>query len=507
MFVNRMRPAEVLSEEALETLDRGWRRLVSEIGIEFLHPRALAILERAGQRVEGETVFFDPDFVAEQVALAPSSFTLHARNPARDVTLGGENMVFVPVQGPPFVRRGDVRRVAGIADFEDFCRIAQELDDFDSAGGLPCEPSDIPVESRHLDSVRALLTLTDKPFQGSQVSAVAAADSLALGAMVFGAEMLGTKACMYTNVNANSPLRWDDRMLDALLAYAEAGQAVVLTPFLLMGAMAPVSLPAALAQQLAETLAGIALVQLVRPGCPVVIGGFLSATDMQSGAPSFGGPESVLGIIASGQLARRWSLPWRSGGGALTSSPAVDAQAAYEGTATMTAAFMAGANLVLHTGGWLESGLVASFEKLVVDLDILRTLRGSFTPLEVDEASLAFDAHVEVGHGGHFFGCAHTMERFRDCFHRPLLATTANFEAWEEAGSLDANARAGAIWADIVERAEPPALDDDLRAAIDGFVERRTLELTGRPPEPRPARARPAAPAAGRERRRGRRDR
>jgi len=509
VFVNRMAPAEVLSEEALEILDGGWRRIVREVGIQFLHPQALAILEGAGQRVEGETVYFDPDFVAERVALAPSEFTLHARNPERDVVLGGRNMVFIPVQGPPFVRRGDERRVAGIEDFEDFCRLAQELDDFDSAGGLPCEPSDIPVESRHLDSVRALLTLTDKPFQGSQSSGIAAADSLVLGEIVFGGEMLATKACMYTNVNANSPLRWDDRMLDSLLAYGEAGQAVVLTPFLLMGAMSPVSLPATLAQQLAETLVGIALVQTVRPGCPVVMGGFLSATDMQSGAPSFGGPESLLGILASGQLARRFGLPWRSGGGALTSSPAVDAQAAYEGTATMTAAFMAGANLVLHTGGWLESGLVASFEKLVVDLDILRTLRNTFTPLEVDEASLAFDAHVEVGHGGHFFGAAHTMERFRDCFHRPLLATTQNFEAWEEAGSPDANERAGRIWREIVDRAEPPPLDEEIRDAIDVFVERRTVELTGRAPEPRVLRERAAEPVAagGRDRRRGRRAR
>ena len=506
MFVNRIPPVEVLSEEALAILDGGWRRIVRDVGVQFLHPKALTILARAGQRIEGETVYFDPDFVAERVALAPAEFTLHARNPERDVVLGGNHMVFIPVQGPPFVRRGDVRRVAGIEDFEDFCRLAQELDDFDSAGGLPCEPSDIPVESRHLDSVRALLTLTDKPFQGSQSSGIAAADSLVLGEIVFGGELLATEACMYTNVNANSPLRWDDRMLDSLLTYGEAGQAVVLTPFLLMGAMSPVSLPATLAQQLAETLVGIALVQTIRPGCPVVMGGFLSATDMQSGAPSFGGPESLLGILASGQLARRFGLPWRSGGGALTSSPAVDAQAAYEGTATMTAAFMAGANLVLHTGGWLESGLVASFEKLVVDLDILRTLRGTFGPIEVDEASLAFDAHLEVGHGGHFFGAAHTMGRFRDCFHRPLLATTQNFEAWEEAGSLDANARAGRIWREVVDRAEPPPLDEDVREGIDAFVERRTVELTGRPPEPRAPRQRApvAAAAAGRGRRRRR---
>ncbi len=508
MFVNRIRPVEVLSEEALETLDRGWRRLVVELGVEFLHPKALALLEHAGQRVEGSTVFFDPDFVAEQVALAPSSFTLQARNPERNVVVGGEGMVFAPVQGPPFARRGDVRRVATIEDFDDICRIAQAVDDLDSAGVLPCEPSDIPLVPRHLECLRSLITLTDKPFLGSSVSTESVQDSLALAELVFGERFhdgVGPSTC--TNVNVNSPLRWDDRMLEGLLAYAEAGQAVVLTPFLLMGAMAPVSLPAALAQQLAETLTGIALAQLVRPGTPVVMGGFLSATDMQSGAPSFGGPESTLGILASGQLARRYGLPWRSGGGALTSSPAVDAQAAYEGTATMTAAFMAGANLIFHAAGWLESGLVASFEKIVVDLDVLATLRRSFTPLEVDEASLAFDAHVEVGHGGHFFGCAHTMERFRDCFHRPLLATTLNVEAWQEAGAKDANTRAGEVWPALVDGAETPPLNEALAAAVDGFIERRTVELTGRPPEPRPERTRRQAVAETRERRRGRRGR
>lgn len=476
MFVNRMPRYEPLSEEALETLDRGWRRLAAEVGVELLHPRALALCEAAGQRVEGERVRFDPDFLLEQAALAPASFTLHARNPDRNVVVGGEHMVFVPVQGPPNIVRAGVRATSTLADFDELCRFAQAVDELDSAGGLPVETNDVPVEIRHLEHVRSLVLLTDKLFQGSQISALAARDSLALGELVFG-ERLEREACMYTNVNVNSPLRWDDRMLDALLVYAEAGQAVVIVPFLLMGAMAPVSVPAALVQQTVEALAGIALAQLVRPGCPVVMGGFLSNVDMQSGAPGFGGPESALGLLCTGQVARRLGLPWRAGGGALTSSPTVDAQAAYEGLTTMTAAFLAGANLVLHTAGWLESGLAASVEKAVVDLELVRVLREEFTPLEVDEDSLALDAHVEVGPGGHFFGAAHTMTRFRDCFYRPLVSTTVGAERWLEEGALDTAARATEVWERILDDYEQPPIDAGVAEAVESFVSRRLAEL------------------------------
>jgi trimethylamine--corrinoid protein Co-methyltransferase len=476
MFVNRQPRYEILSEDALETIDRGWRRLLAEIGIRFEHPEAVALLAAAGQTVEDDVVRFDPDFVREQAARAPAEFVLHARNPDRSVLLGGDHMVFVPVQGPPFVRRGGVRRDATLADFTDLCRLSQTLDELDTPGGLPCEPNDTPLDSRHLDIVRALITTSDKPFQGSQISGVAAADSLALGRIGFG-DLLDRGACMYTNVNVNSPLRYDHRMLEALLTYAPAGQAVVVTPFLLMGAMAPVTIPAALVQQTAEALAGIALVQLIRPGCPVVLGSFLSNTDMKNGSPGFGGPESMLGLLASGQLARRYGLPWRSGGGALTTSPVPDAQAAYEGTNTMLGAFLAGANMVMHTAGWLEGGLVAGFEKLVVDLEIVRTLRAEFTPLDVDETSLAFDAHEEVRHGGHFLAAAHTLTRFRDCFYRPLLSTTSNFERWTRDGAADAAERATAIVDELIERYEPPPLDDEVREEIDVYVERRRREL------------------------------
>ena len=376
------------------------------------------------------------------------------------------------------MREGGDRREATFADFCRFAKLAQVYDDFDTAGNLPCEPNDLPLDSRHLDMQLALLTLTDKPYGGAQVSLDGALDSLAMGRMVFGgAEAIARDPVMYTVVNANSPLLYDSRMLDALLTYAAAGQPVVVTPFLLMGAMSPVSIPAALVQQTAEALAGVALTQLVRPGTPVILGSFLSHTDMQSGSPGFGGPESAIGLFCSGQIARRLNLPWRSGGGSLTSSQLPDAQAAYEGLNTMLPAFLAGANFVIHTAGWLESGLVSCYEKFVVDLEIVRTLREEFTPLEVDEASLAYGAHQEVGHGGHFLGAEHTLERFRDCFYRPLLSSTENFERWKRNGGADSAERATAVWHGALERYEEPPMDAALKAELVEYVTRRRTEL------------------------------
>ncbi|HJZ09465.1 MAG TPA: trimethylamine methyltransferase family protein, partial [Trebonia sp.] len=273
-----------------------------------------------------------------------------------------------------------------------------------------------------------------------------------------------------------SPLRWDDRMLDAQFEYCAAAQPVVLTPFLLMGAMSPVTIPAALTQQLAEALSGIALAQLIRPGCPVIFGSFLSNIDMQSGSPSFGTPESALGLLCTGQLARHYGLPFRTGGG-LNSSQTPDAQSAYEGLMTLLPTFLAGTNFVMHAAGWLEGGLVSCYEKFIIDIELLRELRVEFTPLEIDEASLAFGAHEEVGHGGHFLGAAHTMERFRECFYRPLLSSTANFERWLKLGGKDTAARAGDIWRAKLDSFQPPPLDDAIRAELDDFVQRRRREL------------------------------
>ncbi len=478
-FVNRMPRYEILSADAMAVLEGGWRRLISEVGVRFDHPEACRLFRAAGQDVDDDGVVrFDPDFVLEQVALAPESFAVRARNPARSLHFGGDHMVFSNVAGPPFVLDGEARREGTHADFERFLMLGHVFDELDSHGGWPCEIDDRPIDSRHLDGARAAWLLSDKPPLGTVFAGEKAEDGMALAAIVFGGrDELERGPVLHGVANVNSPLRYDIAMTDVLLAYTRANQAIVVTPFLLMGAMAPVSVPAALVQQTVEALAGIALAQLVRPGAPVMLGSFLSHTDMQSGSPGFGGPESALGLLCSGQIARRFGLPWRAGGGGLTSSQRADAQAAYEAFNTMLPAFLAGANLVLHATGWLESGLTAGYEKFMIDVEILRVLRAEFTPLLVDEASLAFDAHLEVGHAGHFLGAAHTLERFRECFYRPLLSSTASYERWRRDGSLDTTARAAGLWRAALERYEQPPFDDAIRAEMDEFIERRKREL------------------------------
>ena len=475
MFVNTMPRYEILSEDAMETLDRGWRRIVTELGIEFLLPEAVELFRAAGQTVEGDNlVKLDPDFVLEQVAKAPREFELVARNPERSVHIGGDHMVFSAVYGPPFVREGDVRRDATMADFENFVRLSQSFPELDSPGGTIVEPNDTPLDSRHLDMVYALQTLSDKPYMGSVISGPNALDTIAMGEILFGG--LPPSPVSISLINCNSPLRWDDRMLSAMVEYNRANQAVVMTPFLLMGAMSPVSIPATLVQQIAEALSGIALCQLVQPGCPVVFGSFLSNTDMQSGSPSFGTPESAIGLLCTGQIARRYGLPFRSGGG-LTASQTADAQSAYEALMTLLPTFLAGTNFVMHSAGWLEGGLVSCYEKFIVDIELLRMLRHEFTPLEIDEASLAFGAHEEVGQGGHFLGAAHTLERFRECFYRPLLSSTENFDRWTRNGGKDAAERAGEIWRRTLDEYEEPPIDEGVRQQLQEFVSRRRAEL------------------------------
>src|ERR1700674_3545382 len=395
MFVNTMPRYEILSPDAIAVLDRGWRRIVSEIGVQFAKPEAVELFAKAGQRVDGEVVYLDPEFVLEQVAKAPREFDVQARNPAHNVHIGGDHMVFSSVYGCPFVREGDVRRDATLNDFRQLAMLSQGYDELDSAGGVICEPNDAPLDSRHLDMIYALQTLTDKIYMGNVVSGPNAADTIRMSEILFGGrEAIEATPATISLINCNSPLRWDDRMLDAQFEYCAAAQPVVLTPFLLMGAMSPVTIPSALTQQLAEALSGIALAQLIRPGCPVIFGSFL-----------------------------------------------------------------AGTNFVMHAAGWLEGGLVSCYEKFIIDIELLRELRVEFTPLEISEESLAFGAHSEVGHGGHFLGAQHTMERFRECFYRPLLSSTANYERWLKLGGKDTAARAGDIWRAKLDSFEPPPLD------------------------------------------------
>ena len=475
MILNPGPRFEPLSEDALATLDGGVGRLASEVGVQFDHPRALDLFRDAGQTVDGDTVRFDPSFLRAQAALAPREFSMRARDPSRDLRIGGDNMIFCPVQGPPFVRIDGERRDGTMADLEQLMRLTQMTDALDTPGRNMLEPNDIPLDSRHLLRALAAIRLTDRVWAGEPSSEGAARDCIRMIEIVHGG--LGDEPVLFANVNVNSPLRYDVRMLEGLIAYAEAGQAVIVTPFLLMGAMAPVSVPAALVQQTVEVLAGVALAQLVRPGAACVMGSFLSSTDMQSGSPAFGGPESAVGLYASGQVARRLGLPWRSGGGTLTASQSVDYQAGYESFNTLIAAFLGGANVCWQSAGWLEGGLVTSFEKFAADCELLDLLQRQFAPLEVDEASLAFDAHVEVGQGGHFFGAQHTLERFRECFWRPTVASTENFDRWTKKGSLDHAARASLRWKKLLGEYQQPQLDEAIEEELVEFVERRSAEL------------------------------
>lgn len=477
MFRNKMPRYEILSEEAMATLDKGWRRLMTEIGVEFMDDRALELFRQAGQRVEDKTAFLDPDWVLEQVAKAPREFDLQARNPANSIHVGGDSMAFSAVYGPPFVRDGEVRRDGTMDDFRNFTRLSQSFSVLDSAGGVINEPNDTPLDSRHLDMTYALQTLTDKIYMGNVVSGGNAADTIAMTEILFGSrESIEETPAIISLINCNSPLRWDDRMLEAQFEYSSANQPVILTPFILMGAMSPVTIPAALVQQIVEALSGIALSQLIRPGAPVVFGSFLSNIDMQSGSPTFGTPESGIGLLCTGQIARHFGLPFRTGGG-LTSSQVPDAQAGYEALMTMMPTFLAGANFVMHSAGWLEGGLVAGFEKFVIDAQLVEMLQHEFTPLEIDEESMAFGAHEEVGHGGHFLGAMHTMERFRTCFYRPFLNSSDNYERWMRNGAKDTAARATDIYKKRLDEYEQPPLDEAIREELEAFVVRRRAEL------------------------------
>lgn len=478
MFVNRMPRYEVLDEESLDTIDRGWERLAAEVGVRFDHPHALQLFRNAGQNVVEDVVHFEPGFLRTQAALAPTQFTVRARNRAHDLVIGGDHMVFAATNGPPFVRSDGVRRDGTLADFEQLLKLVHLTPALDTAGRNVVEPNDVALDVRHLVRALAATRLTDRVWSGEPSSETAARDCVRMAEIVHGGRAaIEETPVLFANVNVNSPLHFDVRMLEGLLTYADAGQAIIVTPFLLMGAMAPVSAPAALVQQTAEALAGIALAQLVRPGVPCVMGSFLSTTDMKTGSPSFGGPESAFGLYASGQIARRLGLPWRSGGGTLTTSQLVDFQAGYEAFNTLLAAFLAGANVCWQSAGWLEGGLVTSFAKFAADSELIDLLQYQFTPVRVDEESLAYDAHVEVGQGGHFFGTAHTLARFRDCFWRPTVASTENNDRWVRNGSQDHAARAEARWQALLAEYERPPLDAAIEEELVEFVERRAAEL------------------------------
>jgi trimethylamine--corrinoid protein Co-methyltransferase len=479
-LVNPFRPVEVLSVDHVEAIHLASLRILAEIGIEVLGDRALDALAAADATVDRSTrnVRLDPAQVEALIATAPATFELHARNPARNLHFGGASLVFGAVGGPAFVSDLDRGRRAGnFADFVDYVRLIGALDVIHQEGGGPLEPNDLPVETRHLVMYRTFAVELDKTWQCLGFGARPVDDALEVAALIRGVDRdtLLREPSLMTVINTNSPLRLDGPMGDGLMEMALHGQPVVATPFTLAGAMSPVSLAGALAQQNAEALFLVALAQLVRPGAPMVYGAFTSNVDMRTGAPAFGTPESVKGALASGQLARRYGLPWRSSNA--TASNVVDAQAAYESEMAVWGAVMGGVNLLYQGAGWLEGGQTASFEKLILDVEILQMMSEVLQPIPVDAASLGFEAIADVGPGGHFFGTAHTLERFETAFYRPLVSDWRNFETWESDGARTATQRANAIWKQVLAEAVPPPLDPAIVEALDAFVVRRKGEI------------------------------
>ena len=476
---NPYRPIEVLNEEQLARIEDASFTLLETQGLEIMSEEAIDILAGAGAAVDRSNgrVRFDRGLVREQIAKAPSRFTLHARNPAHDVEIGGDRIAFCAVSSAPNcsdLDRG--RRPGTYADFCDLLRLTQSLNILHCATGYPVEPIDLPPETRHLDAHYGFITLTDRVWQPNAIGPVRVRDGIAMNAIARGIDEaeLRRKPGLITIVNTNSPLRVDGPMLAGLLAMARAGQAVVVTPFTLAGAMAPATLAGALALQNAEALGVIAFLQLAAPGAPVVYGGFTSNVDMKSGAPAFGTPEYVKATLAGGQLARRYNLPFRSSNACAAN--AVDGQAAYESCMSVWAAVMAHANYVKHGAGWMEGGLVASFEKMVVDAEILQMMAVFLDGIEVNDDTLALDAIAEVGPGGHFFGAAHTLARYETAFYAPMLSDWRNFETWRQAGALDTAKRANALWKKLLAAYEPPPLDPAIDEALKDFVARRKAE-------------------------------
>ena len=456
-------------------------RMLGEMGIIIYDDEALAIFKRHGARVEGQMVYFDEDVLMKYIGMAPNHFTQLARDPANNVRIGGNQIVFAPVYGPPFVQDYDGgRREATLEDFRNFVKLAYLSPYIHHSGGTIVEPTDEPVSTRHLDMLYSHIRYSDKAFMGSVTSGENAADSVRMAEMVFGAEAIRRDPALLSLINVSSPRRYDERMLACMKVYAKARQAMIITPFILAGAMGPVSVAGTVVQQIAEALTGIALVQMIEAGSPVVYGSFLTNIDLQSGAPVFGSPESQWAIYAGAQMARFYRLPFR-GGGTFSSSKLPDAQAGYESMQVMTPTVMARTNFVLHAAGWLENGLVAGYEKFVLDCEILGMLHVWAKGMDISDEALAFDAFAEVAPGGHFLGTAHTMRHFRDAFYRAEVFDYNSSEQWEINGSQDSYMRAATKVKQLLAGYAAPAIDPQLDQALREFVSRRKAEIALEP--------------------------
>jgi trimethylamine--corrinoid protein Co-methyltransferase len=460
-----------LSDEALEIIEANAEIVLEEIGVEFVdNPEALERWRAAGATVSGERVRMPKGLARKLCATAPSKFTQHARNPEKSVEIGGNTLVAAPVYGPPFVRDAEGgRRYATMNDFQKFVKLGYMSKWLHHSGGTVCEPTDIPVNKRHLDMLYAHMTLSDKPFMGSVTEPSRAQDSVDMCGILFGKEFVQENTVMTSLININSPLTFDATMMGALEVYAKNNQGCIISPFIVGGAMAPVSVIGTLTQVMAEVLAGIAYSQLIRPGAPVIFGTFVTSIDMNSGAPTFGTPEASQILYGAGQLARRMGLPFRSGGG-LCGSKLPDAQAAYETANTLNAALMGGVNFMLHSCGWLEGGLVASFEKFVLDADQLGILHSIGKGVAHDENAQAMDAIREVGPSGHYLGCEHTQNNFKEAFWRSETFDYKPFETWHEEGARDSQTLASERVKYLLDNYLQPALDPEIDQALQTYI-------------------------------------
>ena len=465
---------DILSDEALETIEYNADTVLEEVGIDFKDiPEALKILKDNGIEVKGERARFPRGLARSLIQKhAPKEFVQHARNADRTVTVGGDNVIFVPAYGPPFVRDLDQgRRYATIEDFRNFVKLAYKSPHLNHSGGTICEPTDLPVNKRHLDMVYSHIRYSDKPFMGSVTAPERAEDSVEMARIAFGGD-LGDRTVLVSLINANSPLTLDATMLGAAMAYSRNNQACVLSPFIIAGAMAPVTMVATLTQILAEALAGLSFLQMVKPGAPVIFGAFSSSMSMQSGAPTFGSPEPTLILYANAQLARRLGVPFRSGGG-LCASKIPDAQAAYEAANTLQASAFAGVNFMLHSAGWLEGGLSMGYEKFILDSDQVGGLKRLLSGYDLSENGQGMDAFQAGAPGQHFLSNPHTQANFRDAFYVPPTSDNNSFEQWSSEGSLDAAQRANAVYKQWLAEYEAPPIDPAIDEELQAFMAKR----------------------------------
>jgi len=476
---NPFKPTTGVSEDELEAIHQASLAVLEEIGMDFLHEGAKEILRAAGADIApgSNRVRFDRGLVMETIASCPSEFTIRARNPEHDVTFGGDNICFAQMASAPNCSDTDRgRRPGNQEDFRKLVKLGQMHNIIHLTGGYPVEPVDVHPSVRHLDCLSDFVKLTDKVFHIYSLGRERNVDGMEIARIGRGisAEQFAREPSVLTIINSSSPLRLDTPMLEGIIQMASHGQVVVMTPFTLAGAMAPVTVAGALVQQNAEALAGIAFAQLVKKGAPVMYGGFTSNVDMKSGAPAFGTPEYVKAQLVGGQLARRYAIPYRTSNTCAANT--VDAQAAYESVFSLWGVVMSGGHFIKHSAGWLEGGLTCSFEKTILDIDLLQMVAEIMTPLEVTEASLAMEAMRDVGPGGHYFGTAHTQARYKNAFYAPILSDWRNYESWVEAGRPTAIDKANRVWKERLELYERPPLDPAIEEELDAFVARRKAE-------------------------------